>query len=472
MVGRRILLLLAATVCLVPLAGQRCSVAGTFSAPQPLPPGNASWHFAVNDRGEGGAVRSFERGALFYALSADGLGAPAPLAIPDDPLGGFALEQSIAIDSQGRLALGLLYEDRTAPSEGQTGHENGGCCSRAAVARWRLGEVPPVTQVLSPRQSAGAGFNHQGSLPLVTIGPRAVTALWVRGGYASRPPEIGEEPENGEAQVMEAYGAFGQPLRVRRLATVYTEIFLPHLSLAGDGSPVATWLQAGYRLHDGYRLVSVKGHPTGDLRGVKHSRAISGRATVQGFAEGSQGDPVLAYSFPSHHHAHELLLMLHSRPGHRVGRAKQIALTPYEAFGWRLSVRGHSLLAGWERALGHVFTRLYVKRGGLGGRLGRVESLGLGEDPHAWFDARGNAVVVYDRPVGRNPDVRELVAVTGAPGRRFGKPTPLLPNLSKKECDLYDGAEPVPIPTSPDGHAVFYVRCSEPADQYLIRYTP
>src|ERR1700689_2674599 len=99
---------LAASAAIVP----RAASAAGFSAPVELPQSSYNeWHFAVNDRGEGGAVIGTIGGAMFYRLQAScGLGEPIALSVP----GGFAAtSQSIAVNAHGRVAVALLYRDAT-----------------------------------------------------------------------------------------------------------------------------------------------------------------------------------------------------------------------------------------------------------------------------------------------------------------------------------------------------------------------
>jgi hypothetical protein len=466
MAKRAALITLSVTLCA--LTAVSTAVAGTFSSPVLLPGGQGGeWQFAVNDRGEGGAVRGSEESPLFYALQGGGVASPVPLPIPRKFRLPFpSQDRSIAIDPRGRVAVGLVLDDGTeAPSNVE--HGSAGCCGRAAIVSWQLGQQPPVAQVLSAKQRARAGRNHQVlEAPSIVIGPSAITALWTREEGVEGEPEAESEPEPNETQLEEAFGRVTGPLRVRRVATAPRGVSLTHLNLAPDGAPIASWVE------DGDKLLSVKGFRTGALRRSKHVRRIPRLTELEGFANNGGGDPVFAYFSDFHHHTRSRLLMMRSRAGGPFGALREITLI-HEAIDATLAGRGRFILAVWARALSELDEgHLYVQRGSVFGRFGRAQALGVGSQAHAFVDSRGDSVIVYRRLVPHNPSAHEIVAVTAAPGHRFSAPQPLAPNL--RGCDSINGSEirSPPIATSPDGHAAFYIPCEEGVHQYLIRYTP
>jgi hypothetical protein len=217
MASRAALIALMGTVCAL-AATAPAALAGTFSTPGLLPGGQGDeWQFAINDRGEGGAVS--KGSPLFYALAGGGLASPIPLAIPRNlRLPFLSRDLSIAISPRGRVAVGLVLDDDTEPPS-NVEHGTSGCCGRAAIATWQLGQQPPVAQVLSAKQRARAGPNHQVfEAPSIVIGPSAITALWTREEGVEGEPEAESEPEPNETQLEEAFGRFTGPLRVGRVS--------------------------------------------------------------------------------------------------------------------------------------------------------------------------------------------------------------------------------------------------------------
>jgi hypothetical protein len=453
------------------------ALAGSFSAPVGLPGSqDTEWHFAVNDRGEAVGVHGSEKGALFYALQATGgLGSPTEIEIP----GNFAsTKQSVAIDPRGRVAVGLLYRDDTVvPSREYKEHEGPGCCGRVALSSWQLGQQPPIAQVLSAKQSAKTGPDHQVSAaPSIVIGPSAITALWTREGPQEVENGPGEPPELNKTQLEAAFGRFSEPLHIARVITAPRGISLIHLSLAPNGDPVASWLQ------DGDKLLSVSGSHTGTLHRPKGVQRIPRLSEPAGFATQAGSDTVFAYfwdyaegiSRPQtcSRCSRSRLMTISSRAGGPFGRPRQISFIN-EAIETTLAGRHHFLMAVWAKSFhfgeeGH----LYVQRGSVFGRFGAPEALGLGSHAQAFADSHGDSVIVYRRPAIHNQNTDEIVAVSARSGHRFGPPRPLAPHL--KGCELDNGSEidPQSIATSPAGYAALYITCEEGAAQYLIRYTP
>ena len=468
---------LAVPLCTLAAMLPAPALAGSFSDPVRLPGGqDTEWRFAVNNRGEAVGVRGSEKGALFYALEATGgLGSPTEIGIP----GNFAsTKQSIAIDPRGRVAVGLLYRDDTVvPSREYKEHEGPGCCGRVAIASWQLGQQPPMAQVLSAKQSAKTGPDHQVfEAPSIVIGPSAITALWTREGPQEVENGPGEPPEVNETQLEAAFGRFSEPLHVARVITAPRGISLIHLSLAPNGDPVASWLQ------DGDKLLSVSGSRTGTLHEPKRPQRIPRLSEPAGFATQAGGDTVFAYFWDHPEGAsrpqtcsrcsRSRLMMMSARAGGPFRRPRQISFVN-EAIEATLAGGHHFLMAVWAKSFHFVEEgHLYVQRGSVSGRFGAPQALGFGSHPQAFADSHGNSVIIYRRPAIHNQNTYEIVAVTARSGHRFGPPRPLAPHL--KGCELDNGGEidPQSIATSPAGYAVFYITCEEGAAQYLIRYTP
>lgn len=475
---KRILVLVALAIplCILVAMLPAPALAESLSEPVRLPGGqDTEWHFAVNDRGEAVGVRGSEKGALFYALEATGrLGSPTEIGIP----GNFAsTKQSVAIGPRGRVAVGLLYRDDTVvPSGEYKEHEGPGCCGRVALSIWQLGQQPPVAQVLSTKQSAKTGPDHQVfEAPSIVIGPSAVTALWTREGPQEVENGPGEPPEVNETQLEAAFGRFSEPLHVARVITAPRGISLTHLSLAPNGDPVAGWLE------DGDKLLSVSESRTGALRRPKRVQRIPRLSEPAGFATQTRGDTVFAYfwDYPEGASRPQTCsrcsrsrLMMISRAAGPFGRPRQISFIN-KAIEATLAGRHHFLMAVWAKSFhfgeeGH----LYVRRGSVSGRFGAPQALGFGSHPQAFADSHGDSVIIYRRPATHNQNTHEIVAVTARSGHRFGPPRPLTPHL--KGCELDNGGEidPQSIAISPAGYAVLYITCQEGATQYLIRYTP
>jgi hypothetical protein len=452
------------------------ALAGSFSAPVRLPGGqDTEWHFAVNDRGEVVGVHSSEKGALFYALETDGgLGSPTEIVIP----GNFAsTKQSVAIDPRGRVAVGLVYPDDTVvPSGGYKEHEGPGCCGRVALSSWQLGQRPPVAQVLSAKQSAKRGPDHQVfEAPSIVIGPSAITALWTREGPQEVENGPDEPPELNETQLETAFGRFSERLHVARVITAPRGISLTHLSLAPNGAPVASWLQ------DGNKLLSVSGSRTGAFHRPKRVQRIPRLSEPVGFSKQAGDDTVFAYFWDYPEAAsrprtcslcsRSRLMMISAKAGGPFGRPRQISFID-EAIEATLAGGHRFLMAVWAKSFhfgeeGH----LYVQRGSVSGRFGAPQALGFGSHPQAFVDSHGDSVIIYRRPALHNQNTYEIVAVTARSGHRFGSPRPLAPHLKGCELDNGDEKDQQPIATSPAGYAVLYITCEEGAAQYLIHYT-
>ena len=220
-------LCLCATLLLGVLAAfAQQALAGTFSHPVRLPEAR-EWHFAVNDRGTGVAIRPASGGVDISLVSSTGsLGATWLLAVP----GGFEpREESVVLDDRNRIAVSMLYSDRTHIAEGE---HDVGCCDHVALAAWHLGEVPPTAQVLAAPADHAIHLDGELTLPAVVIGPMSVTAVWTSG--------LLEFSEPGSTHLDVASAPFGQRLRARQLAWAPFGIPFFHLALLPGGAPVAS----------------------------------------------------------------------------------------------------------------------------------------------------------------------------------------------------------------------------------------
>jgi hypothetical protein len=442
--------------------------AAGFSAPIPLPNSYFdTWHFAVNDRGEGGAVVGTMTGASFFPLGpSGGLGDPIALTVP----GGFASSaQSIAINAQGRVAVALLYKDDTEkPSEVE--HGGIGCCGRVALTSWQLGQQVPPVQVLSPAQPpVRAGEPRQVlAAPSLVVGPAAISALWTRESI----DEFGSNEFGPEAKtdLIEAYGRFSEALHVRRVTSAPRGVQVRQLGLAADGSPFAAWLE------DRDKLLGLDGRSDGALTGPLRVLRVTKMSAPEGFAteSGASQKTVFAYFSDSRKRHESVLQTIARRPGHGFGRVRKIAVFS-DAVDARLADGFQTFVAVWERSFGAGERgRLYTRRSSGAADPGAPQPLGLGEGQTGFVDDSGRTVIVYEVPVKHGYSEHEPVAATAERGGRFGAAQPLVPGGDGCTVENESVFDRPPLPVSPNGNAAFQVSCETPAGggAYLIRYSP
>jgi len=461
---------LAATVCLWIVACGAlpyAALAAGFSAPILLPSGSPDeWHFALNDRGEGGAVRGTTTGATFYPLGpSDGIGSPIELTVP----GGFASSsQSIAVNAQGRIAVALLYKDATRkPPEVE--HGGGGCCGRVALTSWQLGQLPLPVQVLSPQRSPHVGDEIQVlSAPSLVVGPAAISAIWAREEEDEIDP--GEYGPEGRSELVQAYGRFSEPLHVARLMTAPRGVQIRQLGLAPDGSPFASWLE------DRDKLVGIDGRLDGALSGRHRVVRVAHLSVPKGFAteSGPSQRALFAYYSDSRNHRGSVLNTIGRRPGHQFGPVHRVATVANAGLA-TFADDLQTALAVWSRSFSAIGEdHLYVQREGGALRSPVRQSLGLGNDPTGFIDGHGRSVIVYRRPTAHKPDANELVAVSAEAGHPFGAPQPIAPGLQHCGAEHEEEFNRQPLALGPNGSTVFSISCETSLGYalYLIRYSP
>ena len=374
---------------------------------------------------------------------------PWEMTLPGSFGGG---EASVALDSRGRIAVGVIYSDNT-------GQE---CCARAAIASWMLGSKPPTAQPLSPPQNAETGsLHHALQAPLLVIGRSAITALWTVGSERER-----EGKSGGEVQIYQAFGHFGGPLHVAKVFTAPDGVSLPHLGLEPDGDPVASWLDDTDKIRTVTGSQSGRrGRPAPAQRAPQFSEAV-------GFTNDDEGDTIFSYWSRLSEDTVELRYMT-STDGSRFTRPKEIGLTSSKeggtiiGFATVLAGGHHTLVALWSCSGGGTPECAYYQ-----GRIGSVSGSSwkafgtriFGKPPEGFVDSRGRVVIVYDALS------EGLFAITANPGESPGPPrrfaSPLRYYLPGTGAD-----EEPPLPTSPNGHAILYFTNGE-NEQYLVRYTP
>jgi len=460
--------------------------AGTFSPPIRLPgqPNLTEWHFAVNDSGEGVAVRGSITGEEVYPVSTAGTpGSPIEVAMPRPCC---QLPASIAISRDGHVALGVTYFDGTSEEPYCTEHCGWGCCAQVATASWRLGQPPP-SAAQTIRQNVPPSVPHQiVREPVLVVGPGALTVLWVRADTLAESEE-GEvesdnDPKPNETQLEEAYARFGEPLHVKRLVSVPKGIYRLHLSLAADGTPVASWIE------DGNKLASARGAPDGDLSGQMHVRFMPKLTLVQGFGFAPFDEDTLIYASNIPRHQQSWLMLMTSSAGQwlspprRLGTIQQAVKHHLRAqedpeVEAKAARRGQSSLAVWVRTFPFGSCcgqeHLHVRRGTISGHLGPAQTLGLGDALQgAFIDEHGRSVIIY-RQLTRHSHGTfsgETFAVTALPGHRFGRPVALFPHHHCEPTVTVRGLQEPIVAISPNGHAIIPLDC-ENAD-YLVGYTP
>jgi hypothetical protein len=425
--------------------------AETFSQPVRLSsaPGLV-WDFAVNDRGQAVAVEGNAHGASVFPIGRNGhLGKPWQVKLP----GGFpGSETSVTLDSRGRIAVGILYQDDTAEPNQRTP----GCCLRVAVASWKLGSKPPTAQSLSPPQDAETGYPHQALLaPLLMIGPSAITALWTIGSEPEREHRSGP----GEVQIEQAFGPFGSRLRSAQLFAAPKGVVAPHLSLEPNGDPVASWLD------DVNKIRTVTGSHSGALRRPTRVQRAPELSQPVGFTNDDEGDTIFSYFSSSSKNTSELRYMT-SQGGGPFTHPRGIGLTDSESPGATVLAGGHrTLLAFWGCSGLDIVCKEQRKIGTVSGAFSR--SFTPLESPKGVIDSSGRTLIVYNTEHG----LYETTAERGKPfmpPRRFAAPLPHYFQLGM------DQDEESPLLTSPNGHAIlcFADYANGENEQYLVRYTP
>jgi hypothetical protein len=439
------------------------AAAAGFSAPVALPASyGREWNFAVNDRGAGGAVTNAPSGALFYPIGAEGPpGAAIALAVPGN-YPSFA--NSIAINEQGRVAVAFVFRDATTPPS-EVEHGGPGCCGRVAAADWQLGQQAPPVQLLSPRQSGNGASLQVRRAPSLVVGRSAITVLW------TREEENSFEASTPMTKLLQAYGRFAEPLHVKQLASAPRGIPERQLSLAGNGQPMATWLE------DQNKLLSVDGRLDGSLGGPFRIRRVPHLSVAKGFA--SETGTAQRALFPyftnlSPNGVRSQINTIERWPHQPFGRTRHVA-TIVGATSTSFAVGPHTVLALWEKSFSFVGkNHLYTQLWDPSSSHPKTQSLGLGEDATGFIDGRGRAVIVYSRPA-RNRGSDELVAATTGPDQRFAPARPIAAGLGRCTFEREEEFNPLPLATSPDGHAIFEISC-EGADgaehQYMVRYSP
>ncbi len=416
-------------------------------------------------------METVEDGARVFPIARSGrLGRPWRVAIPGR-VAGVDDEASIVLDSHGRVVVGLVYGDGALKGGSSGPHASPGCCEQIAIASWRLGATPPAAQVFvrAPEPSPSNPYAHEAlEPPSIVIGPSSITALWAR-GYPAEIPE-----EEGETQVEEAFGKFGGPLHQTILATAAKGVTLPHLGLAPDGDPIASWLEderSKIRTVGGLRSGALN-RPT-RVQSLQHlAQAPRSFSQAVGFSSNEAGDTEFAYLSGSRSFDFSKMLLTSSSAGGPFRRARTV-FSGREVGGGEIVAGGHGVVLALPESPAEI------------GLLGSVSSPFLrrvtveaGGTTQGWVDSQGRAVIVYEQPFGKNEtDITDhLEAVTAAPGQPFTLPRQVAPQLDDKECALNtESDEPSPIASSPNGRAIIYVTCTPRngnPEQYLIRYTP
>jgi len=424
---------------------------GTFSRPVRLPSApSLVWDFAVNDHGQAVAVEGSEHGALVYPVGRRGhLGKPWRVELPGGFPGG---ETSVALDSRGRIAVGILYYDKTQEASREY-HGGSGCCQRVAVASWRLGAKPPMAQALSPPQDAESGnLHHALQVPLLAMGPTALTALWTTGAEA----EFEGRSGGGEVQIEQAFGAYGSPLSTAMVFAAPKGALMPHLSLEPNGDPVASWLDEGDELR------TVAGSPTGALQPPARAQRAPKLSDPVGFTSDYEGDTVFSYFSRLSRKTSELRYMT-SHDGGLFTRPREVGLTGSEVPVATVVAGGHRTLLAFWGCLG--LENSCTQRGKIGKISGTFSKAFTPHGtPEGFIDSSARAVIVYDTDYG-------LYATTAESGEPL---TPSRPFAARLPHYFQLGAEQdeePPLPTSPNGHAILYFTNGE-NEQYLVRYTP
>jgi hypothetical protein len=381
------------------------AVAGSFSKPVRLPTKGEEWQFAVNDQGEAVGVHGSTTGAVVVQLGRSGRISRSWLVRA--PIHTEWVDPYVALGNQGRIAVGILYDDGQQ-EPGPEYHGGPGCCDHVAIASWILGERPPVAQAVSPPLAAATDLAHQPNPPiLMTIAGSTITALWKRGS----------DPEPGEGQIEEAFGQVGKPLQTAKLLTVPHGFAYLDLHLEPDGRPVASWID------DGDTIRTVIGSLTGAFGTPMHFQHIPtvsetsiAQAEAVGFTHDDEGDTIFIY-ISGDPEGPQKLMMMTSTYGSLFSRPREVASLPPETDQASFVAGGHrSLLALWTHTQGST-EHLEARRGSVFGSFGRqfqVETTPYtGEGVATGFiDSYGRSVVIQRDAVAHHSSHFELDAFT------------------------------------------------------------
>ena len=412
-----------ASACAVLAPG--VAFAGGFSAPVRLPrfpEGEYAWSFAVNDRGQALAAADNR----VYPVGPTGrLGRPWTFLAADGHPEGIT---SLALDDQGRVAIGLSYDDLSEVPE--IAEHNSTGCWHAAVASWELGTGAPVVQDLEPAGGQTSRNDEAQLGPEVAIGPTALTALWTEGG-------------SSEAHLEEASGAPSGPLHEHQLTSAARGIQAIHLTLSPGGDPLAAW-----RL-DTEEIATVKGSTNGELPnppppqkapGFTQDKEQQQEPPVTGeFSSDPQSDTLFTYltgTFASHRRS---VLAMTSTNGGQFRRPRLLATLGPEANTPTIVTGGNrTLLLFWSCiAEIHACTSTWARRTAIFGPL--TAPLEVGAHPEGFIDSHGRTVIAYTRNHGieaitasqENPSAHHVTsrphtatATSAPPAKAANRPNP------------------------------------------------
>ena len=460
--ARRSLIGAAAWLAVVGVACSAASGVG-FSRPVRLPGPLEEWSFVIAPDGDAVAVRGSEHGALVYPLgTSTTLGPPVVVTV----VGGYGLSLSHGVlDDRHRLALAFTYFDHTEEPSNEP-HGGPGCCSRVAIASWRLGEAVPTAQTLTPKLTGLAHVDQEPSGPEIVLGPRSLTALWTLGAG-----EFEESYEGGgPVRLREAFGPFAGPYHTQTLMSAPGGIWDYALTKAPDGRPLASWVD------DGDKLRTVTGLRSGALHHSHRLQPVPGlvKESSYGFTTNNRGETLFAFQ-TLRHDGKSRLETVASRDGSPFSRPRLIHTIPPEIPSGKVLLGPlDTLLASWDhwtkesrKGIKEDVSRFAV--GGLSAPFGpSVRVPAFPGEPVGFVGGKNEAVVIYRHYEKRGFLLDARLAHRGQP---FGKPHLLDPGLFN--CGIqYGGDEDLaPIESGPDGNAVLLITC-EDNRQYMIRYTP
>ena len=451
------------------------AVAGEFSPPLPLPtPEGEGWTLAVSDRGEAVAVSEsgeeewcagwprppLGRLVLLRILPSGRIEPVQSAAVP----GFFHYDgrPTAAVDDQGRVAVGLSFEDGTSPSGCE--YHDSDCCRAVAFAT-ATATRGPVVQVLRPRRSEIEGLGTDPlEVPEVALQHGRLTVVWPQG----RGEGIDERVD-----LEQAAGPFGAPIKTAVLATVPGSA--EDLTLVGTPTPFLGWI-SDRLLGDGRttsRVYGVAGTKRGLLTRHQPSRdpVGFGDAVFGTFATDAQGSVAFVYSMSREFAANAgSIMMLTSTGGRRFSAPRTIAHVVEGHGAFVMGDHGRALLL-WQDEAGRTF----ALRGTARGRFGKWQYVGrqgpvLPEFDHAgtFIDSKGRAVVVYNRSAPSPAHPAEAVVASGAWGHSFSRPRRLGPRGCRYGPVQEDTST---LAVSPDGHALIPLECAHER-MYVVRYAP
>lgn len=345
---------------------------------------------------------------------------------------------SAALSPTGRLVVGTATFDGSLLSDDP---HSALCCSENALASWQLGQPPPVPQLLLGSGANGPAPDRQAlAPPLLAIGSRSVTALWLQGSIEGFAP----------AHLQRAAGPLTGPFASGPVdgATIDGPL---ELAVDPRGGVVADYFRGANA------IVTLVGRDGNHLHRT-HSRSFVGLSRGDtsglGLVTDAQANGLLAYRLTRS----RLIVGAYRSTHGAFGRVRRLMrLDPgYSNLMLVGGGRRRALLA-WSDRRGHLRVALGGFSSGFGPAtdLGAASTTGVGS---LNLDRRGRSLVIWERFSHVNRDgtyAYTIEASTAGPTGQFTAPQQVSPH--GQDCLLTTNQTPVAY--SPAGRALIAMTC-------------